>query len=342
MASSSGAATTGGVNTGGSATGGVPETGGTETSAPTPPSCQSSGPGLTDCGPNSESCCTSLDVRGGTYYRTYANDGSSVTDTADPATVSDFRLDKYLVTVGRFRQFVAAWDGGSGYTPPVGSGKHAHLNGGSGLADSGNPGAYESGWTESDNENLAPTNDNLACDSTFATWTSSPSDHEKLPINCVSWWEAYAFCIWDGGFLPSEAEYTYTAAGGPEQRRYPWGSAEPGTDNQYAIYDCNYPGASGSCSGVASIAPVGTAQLGAGLWGQLDLVGELSPWNLDWFSPSHVSPCADCAYLANGSGRVIRDGYFSGAESALVVSSRTSFYPTNRFQSFGIRCARTP
>ena len=34
------------------------------------------------------------------------------TGLADPATVSDFRLDKYDVTVGRFRQFVKAWNGG--------------------------------------------------------------------------------------------------------------------------------------------------------------------------------------------------------------------------------------
>jgi hypothetical protein len=31
----------------------------------------------------------------------YANDGGGPTGEADPATVSDFRLDKYLVTVGR-------------------------------------------------------------------------------------------------------------------------------------------------------------------------------------------------------------------------------------------------
>jgi sulfatase modifying factor 1 len=75
---------------------------------PTPPSCQSSGAGRTNCGAASEDCCTSPQVAGGTFYRTYANDGSGPTGQADPATVSDFRLDKYDVTVGRFRQFVNA------------------------------------------------------------------------------------------------------------------------------------------------------------------------------------------------------------------------------------------
>jgi len=92
---------------------------------------------------------------------------------------------------------------------------------------------------------------------------------------------------------------------------------------------------------VGNIAPVGSAKLGAGLWGQLDLVGELTEWNLDWFAPAYVNPCTDCANVADGSGRVIRDGYFSSANSTLLVSYRNSLYPTNRFSSFGFRCART-
>jgi formylglycine-generating enzyme required for sulfatase activity len=40
--------------------------------------------------------------------------------------------------------------------------------------------------------------------------TSSAGSKENLPINCVNWWESYAFCIWDGGFLPSEAEWGNT------------------------------------------------------------------------------------------------------------------------------------
>ena len=115
-------------------------------SAATSPSCAGESDGLTDCGPSRESCCTSLEVQGGTFYRTYVNNGSGSTAYADPATVSGFRLDKYDVTVGRFRRFVAAWNGGAGYSPPAGSGKHTHLNGGLGLSNSGSPGTYEPGW----------------------------------------------------------------------------------------------------------------------------------------------------------------------------------------------------
>ncbi len=65
-------------------------------------SCAPGGAGMTDCGASSESCCTSPEVTGGTFYRTYDQfddfaDGGLVlpdggpTGEADPATVSGLR-----------------------------------------------------------------------------------------------------------------------------------------------------------------------------------------------------------------------------------------------------------
>jgi formylglycine-generating enzyme required for sulfatase activity len=265
---------------------------------------------------------------------------------ADPATVSGFRLDKYEVTVGRFRQFVTAWNGGSGYLPAAGSGKHTHLNGGQGLANSGNPGTYEPGWVTSDNSNIAPTSANLDCLSPYSTWTNSAGSQENLPISCVSWAESLAFCIWDGGFLPSEAEWEYAAAGGSQEKEYPWGStapgtACPGTGCQYANYNCDYPNGSGSCTGVTNIAPVGTVTPGAGVWGQLDLAGNVWEWNLDIFA-TYVSPCMDCAYLnAPPSFRVLRGGSFYDPATYLLPPHR-NINASARYVDLGFRCARTP
>ncbi len=301
----------------------------------TPPSCQAGGPGLTNCGASGESCCTSLEVPGGSFNRWYTNDGGGPTDELFPATVSGVRLDKYLVTVGRFRQFVAAWDGG--WLPSAGSGKHTHLNEGNGLNATG--GGYEPGWVTTDNGNIAPTNGSLGCSDSDATWTNTAGSQENLPINCVNWWEAYAFCIWDGGFLPSEAESEYAAAGGSSEREYPWGSTDPGTGNQYAIYDCYYPDGTGLCNGVRNIAPVGTATLGAARWGQLDMAGEEFEWNLDWFS-TYVDPCIDCASLSSGSYRVIQGGSYGDVVSLLLPPSLDA--TSVRSFDVGFRCARAP
>jgi formylglycine-generating enzyme len=300
------------------------------------PSCSVSGTGLTNCGATSDSCCTSLEVPGGTYFRTYEGVGG----TADPATLTGFRLDKYEITVGRFRRFVNAWNGGAGWTPTASSGKHAHLNGGKGLADSGSPGAFETGWLVTDSGQIAPTNANLACDATYATWTATAGNNENLPINCVTWYEAYAFCIYDGGFLPSEAEWEYAYAAGSQQLPYPWGSTDPGTGNHYAIFGCLYPSDSRNC-GATNIAPVGTPTSGVGAWGQLDLAGNVWEMNLDWRNTAYVDPCTDCANLTVGSStvRIARGGDYSNSP---MFTFRNGAIPTSRSSIIGARCARTP
>jgi sulfatase modifying factor 1 len=328
-----------------------------------PTSCAAAGVSMTNCGMNKESCCTSPEVPGGSFYRTYVNGGSGPTGLASPATVSSFRLDKYEVTVGRFRRFVKAWS--AGYTPPAGSGKHTYLNGGQGLADAASPGTYETGWDASGwNKYVAPTNSNLGCNDNWSgapTWTAVIGSNDDKPINCVNWYEAYAFCIWDGGFLPSEAEWEYAAAGGSQQREYPWGSANPGTQALYAIFSswsgdeetdgqCYYP-SSGPCNGAESIAPVGTADRGAGAWGQVDLDGNVSEWILDAiFDPSDpfVQPCNDCVDLSlmssesapRFSSRGARGGSFN--QGVEVSSARDVAEAGERDFIFGFRCARSP
>jgi formylglycine-generating enzyme required for sulfatase activity len=293
--------------------------------------CAPAGEGLTNCGADLESCCTSLPVTGGTYFRTYVNGGGGPTGTAAPATVSDFRLDKYEVTVGRFRRFVLAWN--AGFRPAPGSGKHAHLNAGSGLAATG--GGYELGWDAADDGNVSPTDANLTLDPVYATWTAAPGSNEQKPINRANFWEAYAFCIWDGGFLPTEAEWEYAAAGGSEEREYPWGAATPSVE--YAIYGCNY---GAGCGSSANIAPVGTAKAGAGKWGQVDLAGNLWEWNLDWSAA--YGTCLDCVDVTAASSREVRGGACVLGAAYLLTPVRNDRVPSTRDGLIGFRCARAP
>jgi formylglycine-generating enzyme len=87
-----------------------------EAAPPAPPSCQ----GLArSCGPaQDEDCCASPAVSGGTYDRS--------NDPSFPATVSNFRLDRFEVTVGRFRKFVAAYPASK---PAAGAGAHPLISG---------------------------------------------------------------------------------------------------------------------------------------------------------------------------------------------------------------------
>jgi len=283
-----------------------------------------------NCGPG-ESCCTSPSINGGTYNR--------INDANYPATVSDFRLDKYEVTVGRFRKFAAAWN--DGWRPVAGAGKHAYLSSGKGLADGDSVSEYEPGWDTAWATNVSTTDASRRLDDAYATWTTNANTNENRPINYVNWFESYAFCIWDEGFLPSEAEWNYAAAGGDAQRTYPWGPTVPGNNASLAVYGCYYSG-TGTCTGVTNIAPVGTAPAGNGRYGQADLTGNMLEWNLDYFQELSGS-CNNCAYFADGfERRVIRGGAFVGDASDLVSSNRLSNTPSLRRNGIGLRCARTP
>jgi len=234
-------------------------------------------------------------------------------------TVNSFYLDKYEVTVGRFREFVQAYDG----TPPaVNAGAHASI-GGTG---------WDPAWDESLPSTQASLVSGLDCGA-LSTWTNTVGANETRPINCVSWYEAMAFCVWDGGRLPTEAEWEYATAGGNENRLYPWGAAVP---------DCNLANFT-DCSG--AIDPVGS-HTGVGRWGHEDLSGNLLEWTFDWWDQSwYEDPAAamlNACNLTPSSERTQRNGHFASSADALRAVVRGRAAPTAQIYSTGLRCARNP
>jgi sulfatase modifying factor 1 len=280
-------------------------------------------------GDGRDDCCNSPEVLGGIYFRSFdrAGDAGSGVNTF-PATVSDFRLDKYEVTVGRFRAFINAGMGTQANPPALRAGAHPDL--------------AASGWDPNWNGNL-PVNkaallEQLSpaeCDPVVpqtVMWTDQPGNHENRPINCVSWFEAMAFCIWDGGYLPTEAEWNYAATGGNEQRAFPWSNPAFSLtiDAQRATF---FDGTGCVISGQdpcleIDVIPVGSRPMGDGRYGQSDMGGNVAEWTLDW-SGAYQSMCTDCANLAPSASRQIRGGDFRHGQP-----------PTDATPLTGFRCAR--
>ena len=189
--------------------------------------------------------------------------------------------------MGRFRPSSPRGTTGAGTPPPAGSGKHTHLNGGQGLANSDEtPAPYEPGWVASDDVNIAPTSANLACGAPYTTWTNSAGSQRDPAHELRELVEAYAFCIWDGGFLPSEAEFGYAHGGRKPAARVPLGDGgaverEPVRDLRLLL-----PEQLRHLQRGGEHRAVGTATLGAGAWGQLDLTGNVFRWTLDSYATS--------------------------------------------------------
>jgi formylglycine-generating enzyme required for sulfatase activity len=288
--------------------------------------CHSATPGTkSDCGPDGggTSCCAAIPVAGGTFLRS--------NDAGASATISGFDLDKYEVTVGRFRAFLTAGGGTQALPPAEGSGA--------------NPRLADTGWKKEYDVGLAVDTDTLRArltsgckDVTLATWTDTPADHETMPINCVDWFTAFAFCIWDGGRLATEAEWNFAAAGGAEQRVYPWSVPPDDTtiDPTYAAYGCLSKDAGCSLDDVPSVGS--RSPKGDGRFGHADLAGSMNEWVLDWYG-SYPLSCVDCANLGVASDRTERGDDFMHSQFT-KTAGRDHDVPETLYPGKGIRCAR--
>lgn len=290
-----------------------------EANCVTPRSCNGQ---TTECGP--ESCCRSLPVPGGAFERgcDYYCELQECPDRAQgfPASVSSFSLDAFEVTVSRFRPFVFAYEGAK---PDAGDG-----------ANPNNP--ADEGWKESWNQYLpvgqADLLAQLSSDSCGEYATFQDSANDDLPVNCVSWYVAQAFCIWDHGRLPTEAEWSYVASGG-EERIYPWTREDITPDQEHATYYLT--------NGAFGVTPVGSHPDGAGRWWHLDLAGNVAEWVWDGYETCYgTSSCENCGQTEGQPYKSWRGGSFLDDAYWIQVLARSGSEGTSTSSAIGFRCAR--
>jgi formylglycine-generating enzyme required for sulfatase activity len=175
-------------------------------------------------------------------------------------------------------------------------------------------------------------------------WTSAPAGNERRPMNSLSWYDLYAFCVWDGGFLPSLNERAFAAMGGSEGRIFPWGDRNPSGSVSFAIHDCLWwnPGAGPNECTPEDVAPVGSAPAGDARWGQSDLGGSVFEWSLDVFVMPPFDGCADCARVEQSNTRAQCGGGFGNPSTFLDTRDCSAQLPAARDTVAGGRCARRP
>jgi len=226
--------------------------------------------------------------------------------------VSTFAMDRHEVTVARFRAAIAR-----------------------GLAVPDAPGSTE-----------GPLGDTPE---TACSYSATPRDREALAMTCVSWATARAFCAFEGGDLPAEAQWEYaaTSAARTAKTLYPWGDDAP--DCARAVYGrLTLAGLPGACESIAGKGPravfEGSATVAPGdlaASGIHGLGGGVGEWTRDapavYGAPctaTSLDPvCADPSQAAH----VVRGGGWASPVLAVRSIARLSSSAQRSF--IGFRCA---
>lgn len=147
---------------------------------------------------------------------------------------------------------------------------------------------------------------------------------DGLPVMGVSWYDAWAFCAWAGGLLPTEAQWE-KASRGARGRAFPWGDQ---FNARAAVLGADHPATVGSMADDCSP------------YGVMDVVGNVPEWCLDWYK--HDTYAGDHQNNpegpSTGSRRVVRGGSFATRETGrAAVYFRSSDSAEQKIRDRGFR-----
>jgi sulfatase modifying factor 1 len=162
---------------------------------------------------------------------------------------------------------------------------------------------------------------------------------DDLPVHCVSWADAVAFCArlselegleeGEGYRLPTEAEWEYAARAGTSMV---W--AGTSVEDELCAF-ANVPGCEGR---PATLMSVGALQPNA--WGLYDMSGNVWEWTSDW-DGAYEGDAVDPRGPPSGSYRVYRGGSWRGVPALARVAHRSWDHPSRRGNFLGFRLARS-
>ena len=151
----------------------------------------------------------------------------------------------------------------------------------------------------------------------------------ELPVSCVHWSDADAYCRSTGRRLPTEREWEYAARGGLAAS-FPWGGGASCANAVTLVND-----QSGRSCAVRP-ARVGTHPSGASVFGLQDMSGNVEEWTGDWYVESLGPGPAPRA----GAAHVLRGGGWLSAPSQSRTTSRDWGSALEAGPNAGFRCAR--
>lgn len=154
----------------------------------------------------------------------------------------------------------------------------------------------------------------------------------NYPVVGVTWLQAYEYCDYIEGRLPTEAEWEATARGS-QGAAYPWGEEEPNCS--LLNYD--------DCLDPSEPEFVRSYNNGASEFKAMDMAGNVFEWVNDWYGEDYYasSPASNPVGPVDGTKKVYRGGGYASNIDEINPAARFSSDPNEHAADLGFRCVLT-